>query len=140
MNRFSVAALPVFAGVAVLACVASVGTYTWLTYRDATRPPPLEFTSFYVKNAPPALVAGTVRYNVPECTNGLQAEIRGADGIALRLPVPAREIEGDVSRYPLVFPDGTPKGMYDMRVQESFLCGGNSVVLVKTPWLPLEIK
>jgi len=111
-----------------------------LFVRRASEPARMEYTSFLVVSDPPALIAGAKRVSAEDCANGLQADIRDTKGEVIRLPVPARKIEGDVSTYPLVIPEGTAPGMFDLQIRETFTCQNKGTDVIESPWLPLVVR
>lgn len=107
-------------------------------------PIPLRFMALEIVNSPVVqgetlnVIAETKRLSSDGCTNGVQVDARDLNGGLLRMPVPAREMLDSVSRYSIVIPETAPTGRYQLRVRETFNCGGPPKI-IDAPWLPFEI-
>lgn len=127
-----------------LSVAGLMGLAIYLT-SQALKPPPVRFEAIKIMNSPvkpPSklfVVAETKRRLEESCTNGVQIDTRNDAGSILRLPVPAREVSGDVSRYSIVIPEETAPGMYDLKIRETSYCGG-SPQIVESPWLAFEVS
>lgn len=123
---------------------AGLLAFSGIMIARALEPPPVRFLSLEVVNPRVQstellnVVAETERRSTPDCVNGVQIELRDSSGAQTRLPIPAREISGNLSSYAIVIPEGTTPARYQMLVREIFTCS-NSVRQVEAPWLPIEI-
>lgn len=125
-------------GVLVLASV--IGLLVMIRFE----PTPIKFNALEIANSPVAqgetlnVIAETQRRSSEGCTNGVQVDARDDAGVILRMPVPAREMIDNLSRYAVVIPEKAPVGRYQLRVRETFNCGGPPKI-IDAPWLPFEI-
>lgn len=103
-------------------------------------PPKMEWVSV----SSPAIVgtqitisAETHRRPIDGCTNGPQMDLRQGKAV-VRLPVPTRVIQGNVSTYTseLVTP---VRGKYAIRLRESFICPTGTQV-IESAWIEAVAK
>lgn len=128
----------VLAASSLLGVVFVVGLFAY-SYLAA---PPLKLESLYVEDAVAgqsfAIRADAIRKPYEGCTNGVQIELVSATGSTIRLPVPAREINGDVTVYLVELPKETEPGHYGVKVRESFNCGSAPKV-EESPWQRMTV-
>jgi len=122
----------------------AVALFAYITVRQITAPAPLSFESVATPPVPATpeqpynVAAQTKRQDTRDCTNGPQADLRDGLGNIIRLPVPARTINEDVSTYALIIPEGTKPGRYGLKLRESFNCHGNPQI-VESPWVYIMV-
>lgn len=132
--------LYVMAGAALLGTVAAV----WLVTAEEFSPAPMEYEALRVDGftAVPGerftLLAEAHRKPHEHCTNGVQVDIRSVDDVITRLPVPAREINGNMTAYIIDLPEMIEPGGYGVKVRETFNCGGRPKV-EESPWIVLDV-
>lgn len=137
--RFRLDPLWATAGLALVGVAVVVGVLGY----ERLSGPPLKLSAVYVGEARPgesfAIRAEAIRGDSEGCTNGVQVELRSVSNSIIRLPVPAREIDGDVTEYLVELPKETQPGNYGVKVRESFNCGGSPKV-EETPWQRLVVR
>lgn len=110
----------------------------------ATRPPSLVWESIDVLPDPvrdgQVVIAAVARRAQNEgCTNGIQAEMRTPGASVVRLDPPVREAAADgTSIYTVDLPKATAPGSYQVRLRETFNCGGRPEA-VESPWLTFGV-
>lgn len=133
----------VFGWILIALLAVCVGIFGFITLRELTAPPLLEFQSVATPSEPAKpgatyiVKAQTIRREASHCTNGPQVDMRDSLNQSVRLPVPARTIKGGVSSYALVMPDPLPSGRYGIKLRESFGCGGRPHIY-ESPWFYIE--
>lgn len=137
--KFRVDPLWATAGLALAGVAVVVGVLGY----ERLSGPPLTLSAVYVSEAFPgqsfAIRAEAIRKPSEGCTNGVQVELRSVSNSIIRLPVPAREIDGDVTEYIVELPKETTPGNYGVKVRETFNCGGSPKV-EETPWQRLVVR
>lgn len=138
--------IPRFNAMEIMLGLSAAGLFVLAVVMTADRmkPPPMIFEAVSIVNSPIAkgellyVVAETRRRDLDGCTNGVQVDVRDLGGAITRLPVPSREIDGNVSRYDLVVPATVAPGSYGVRIRETWYCGERPRV-VETPWLSMTV-
>lgn len=130
-------------GIAVTSiAVVSVGVIIGL---NSTKPPLMTWEAVSVENAPTVgeylIVSGRQHRNdTSGCSNNFQADMRHDGDTEVRLPVPTRALKDDGEvRYDMVLPPDIEPGVYEIRVRESFNCGGGPVP-IETPWMVFTVR
>ncbi len=125
------------AGLAVLVAAFALAV-------GATRPPALIWESIDVLPDPVnegqiVVTAVTRRAERAGCTNGIQADMRTPGASVVRLDPPVREAAADgTSNYTVDLPRLTQPGTYQVRLRETFNCGGRPEA-VESPWLTFGV-
>ena len=138
--KFRVDPLWATAGLALVGVAVVVGVLGY----ERLSGPPLRLSAVYVGEGRAgesfAIRAEAIRGESDGCTNGVQVELRSSvSNSIIRLPIPAREIDGDVTEYLVELPKETQPGNYGVKVRESFNCGGSPKV-EETPWQRLVVR
>lgn len=137
--KFRVDPLWLVAGLAFVGVAGVVGMVAYEHLSSA----PLKLEAIYVGDAiageTVAIRADAIRRPYDGCTNGVQIELKSVSGSIIRLPVPAREIAGNVTEYLVEVPKETAAGNYGVKVRETFNCGSAPKV-VESPWQRITVR
>jgi hypothetical protein len=130
-------------GIGVMAtAIISVGVVIGV---NSIKPPKMTWEAVSVENSPAIgeylLVSGKQRRNESsECSNNFQADMRHDGDTEVRLPVPTRALKDDGAvKYDLVLPPDIEVGVYEIRIRETFNCGGGPEP-IETPWMTFEVR
>lgn len=128
-------------GVMTIAIV-SVGVVIGI---NSTKPPRMVWESISVENSPEIggylIIKGKQRRaDAMGCSNNFQADMRHDGEVEVRLPVPTRALRDDGKvKYDIVLPPDILDGLYEVRVRESFNCGGRPEP-IESPWLKFTVR